>query len=69
MAVLSHRLGAVWESKLKLREGEKVKSVFSLGSCGLGVLSLGRSGPVYSSRGHVVYSCMSPRKSPTWVRS
>lgn len=36
MAVLSHRLGAVWESKLKLREREKVKSVFGLGSCGLG---------------------------------
>lgn len=38
MAILSHRLGAVWQSKLKLRERawEKVESVFSLGSCGSG---------------------------------
>lgn len=45
MAVLSHRLGAVWESKLKLREGKKVKSVFSLGSCGLGGAVLGQVRP------------------------
>lgn len=38
MAVLSHRLGAVWQSKLKLRERvwEKGKSVFNLGYCGSG---------------------------------
>lgn len=68
VAVLSHRLGAVWQSKLREREWEKVAPVFGLDSCGWGaVLGQVRPSPLLQSSGRALAD--EPRKCPARLRS